>query len=52
MFKKSKWELWYDIQPQHIKDWYDQPRAIWYDSDMWKAFAFGIFFGVIVGLCM
>ena len=52
MFKKNKWEVWDDAQPQQIKDWYDQPRAIWYDSDMWKAFGFGTLFGVLIGLCM
>jgi hypothetical protein len=50
MFKKNKWEAWYDAQPQHIKDWYDQPRALWYDSDMWKAFGFGTLFGVLIGI--
>lgn len=50
MFKKNKWEAWYDAQPQHIKDWYDQPRALWYDSDIWKAFGFGTLFGVLIGI--
>lgn len=52
MFKKNKWEAWYDAQPEHIKRWYDQPRALWYDSDMFKAFGFGILLGVLIGLCM
>lgn len=52
MFKKSKWELWYDAQPEHIKRWMDQPQAIWYDSDMWKAGLIGFVFGVLIGLCM
>lgn len=50
MFKKSKWELWYDAQPEHIKRWYDEPRPIWYDSDMWKAGLTGVFVGIIIGL--
>ncbi len=50
MFKKNKWEVWYDAQPDHIKRWMDQPRAIWYDSDMWRAGAVGFFFGVLIGL--
>jgi hypothetical protein len=50
MFKKSKWELWYDAQPDHIKQWYDEPRPIWYDSDMWRAGFVGLFFGIIIGL--
>lgn len=52
MFKKSKWEMWYDAQPQHIKDWYDQPRALWYDSDMLKAGITGFIFGVLIGLAL
>jgi hypothetical protein len=50
MFKKNKWEAWYDAQPQHIKDWMDQPRAIWYDSDMWRAGATGLIIGLIIGM--
>ena len=52
MFKKNKWEAWYDAQPQHIKDWYDQPRALWYDSDMWRAGLFGVFLGILIGLAL
>lgn len=52
MFKKSKWELWYDAQPQHIKDWFDQPRPLWYDSDMWKAGTVGVVIGLCIGLML
>jgi hypothetical protein len=52
MFKKSKWELWYDAQPEHIKRWMDQDHAIWYDRDMYKAVAFGLFVGVLIGLAI
>jgi hypothetical protein len=52
MFKQNKWEAWYDAQPQHIKDWMDQPRAIWYDIDMWKAGFFGVVVGFLIGLCV
>ncbi len=50
MFKKSKWEAWYDAQPDHIKRWMDQDRPIWHDSDMWRAGLIGLFFGIIIGL--
>ena len=50
MFNLNKFQKWYDAQPQHIKDYYDQPRAIWYDSDMWKAGLFGAFVGLLIGL--
>ena len=52
MFKQNKWQAWYESQPQHIKDWMDQPQAIWYDSDMWKAGLFGVFVGVLIGLAV
>lgn len=52
MFKKNKWELWYDAQPQHIKDWFNQPRPLWYDSDMFKAFAYGLVIGLIIGVAI
>lgn len=46
----SKWQQWYEVQPQHIKDWLDQPRAIWYDSDMWKAGLLGFAIGLVIGV--
>ncbi len=49
MFKKSKWEAWYDAQPDHIKRWMDQDQPIWHDSDMWRAGLIGLFFGIIIG---
>lgn len=52
MFKKNKWEAWYDAQPEHIKSYLDQPHAIWYDSDMWKAGLFGLVIGIIIGLSL
>jgi hypothetical protein len=52
MFKQNKWEKWYEAQPQHIKDWMDQPRAIWYDSDMWKAGFLGFAIGLIIGVIL
>ncbi len=50
MFKKSKWEAWYDAQPDHIKRWMDQDQPIWHDSDMWRAGLIGLFFGIVIGL--
>jgi hypothetical protein len=52
MFKQNKWTAWYNAQPDHIKSWIDQPRAIWYDSDMLKAFAVGILVGLIIGVAI
>jgi hypothetical protein len=50
MFKQNKWQTWYDTQPQHIKNWIDQPRPAWYDRDMWKAGLYGVAIGFIVGV--
>ncbi len=50
MFKKNKWDVWYDAQPEHIKRWMDQDNPIWHDSDMWKAGLTGLFFGILIGL--
>lgn len=49
MFEPTKLEQWYDSLPQHTKE-YLKKQAIWHDSDMVKAFAFGVFFGFLIGL--
>jgi hypothetical protein len=48
MFKKNKWQAWYDAQPAHIKEWIDQPRAIWYDKDV----ALFCSIALVVGWCI
>jgi hypothetical protein len=52
MFKKNKWDVWYEAQPEHIQRWIDQPKAIWYDSDMWRAGLFGALIGFLIGLAV
>lgn len=52
MFKKNKWEAWYDAQPEHIQRWIDQPKPLWYDSDMFKVFAVGLLIGLLVGVAI
>lgn len=49
MFKANKWELWYDSLPPHTKE-YLKKQAVWHDRDMFKAFAFGAFIGLLIGL--
>lgn len=46
----SKWDDWYDSLPSHTKE-YLKNQPLWHDRDMFKAFAWGLFFGVLVGLC-
>ncbi len=45
MFKKNKWQAWYDAQPPHIQAWIDQPRPIWYDKDV----AFFVSVALVIG---
>ena len=52
MFKQNKWQVWYDSQPQHVKDWMDQDLPIWHDRDMWKAGIFGVVIGILIGLAI
>lgn len=49
MFKKTKWEAWYDAQPEHIKRWIDQPRPLWYDRDLIKVGLVAIVLGFAIG---
>ncbi len=51
MFKKNKWELWWDsLSPQMRTYLKNQP--VWHDKDMYKAFACGILFGLLIGLAI
>ena len=51
MFKQNKWEAWYDSLPQHTKD-YIKRQPVWYDRDMYKAFALGALLGFLIGWIM
>ena len=44
----NKWQSWYDSLPAHTKE-YLKNQPVWHDIDMFKAFAFGIFVGLIIG---
>jgi hypothetical protein len=50
MFKKNKWELWYDSLPLHTKE-YLKKQPVWHDRDVVKfvsiALVVGFFFGYI-----
>ena len=49
MFKKSKWDAWYDSLPSHTKEWIKR-QPIWHDRDMFKAFSVGVLIGILIGL--
>jgi hypothetical protein len=47
----SKYQQWYDSLPEHTKT-YLKSQPLWHDRDLYKAFAFGTIFGIIIGLCI
>lgn len=48
MFKLPHQE-WLEQQPKHTQEWLKK-QAVWHDSDMFKAVAFGAFVGFLIGL--
>ena len=48
---KSESQRWLEMQPKHTQEWLKK-QAIWHDRDMAKAFAFGAFIGIIVGVVL
>lgn len=47
----SKYQAWWDSLSPHTRE-YLKKQPIWHDRDLFKAFAFGILIGVLIGLCM
>jgi len=47
----NKWTLWYENLPQNTKE-YLKNQPVWHDRDIFKAVAFGIFVGMIIGICI
>ena len=48
---KTDLDKWYDDLPPHTKAWLKK-QPVWYDIDMFKAFAFGAFVGLLIGLIL
>lgn len=48
MFKKSKWESWYDSLPNHTKK-YLEKQPVWHDRDLFKVAGIAIIIGFAVG---
>lgn len=48
---KSEAQRWLEMQPKHTQEWLKK-QAIWHDIDLFKAFGFGIFFGIIIGVVL
>jgi hypothetical protein len=50
MFKLPH-QQWLEQQPKHTQEWLKK-QALWHDIDMVKAFLFGAFVGLIIGLIL
>lgn len=51
MFKQNKWEAWWNsLSPQ--MQTYLKAQPVWHDRDLYKAFAFGIMIGILVGVIL
>lgn len=48
---KSESQKWIEMQPRHTQEWMKK-QAIWHDADMFKSFAFGVFFGILIGVVL
>jgi len=46
---KNKWDIWYNNLPAHTRAYLDQ-QAVWRDSDVVMAVAFGFGLGLLIGL--
>lgn len=49
MFRKSKWQVWWDALPEQHKV-YLSSQPLWYDKDLYKAMAWGVLLGFLFGL--
>lgn len=47
----NKYQAWWDSLSPQMQE-YLKRQPVWHDRDLYKAFAFGIFFGILIGLCM
>jgi hypothetical protein len=49
MFRKNKWQEWWDNLPERDKV-YLSSQPLWYDRDLYKAMAWGGLLGFLFGL--
>lgn len=49
MFRKSKWEEWWDNLPEQHKV-YLSSQPVWHDRDLYKAMLYGAVIGFVIGL--
>ena len=48
--RREQWQAWYDSLPATTKA-YLNTQPLWHDRDMFKAWAFGLMLGILIGLC-
>lgn len=48
MFKKSKWQEWYDSLPEHTRI-YLEKQPIWHDRDLFKVGIASVIVGFAIG---
>jgi hypothetical protein len=47
----SKYQAWWDSLSPQMQE-YLKKQPVWHDRDLYKAFAFGLLFGVLIGLAI
>ena len=47
----SKYQAWWNSLSPQMQE-YLKKQPIWHDRDMFRSFAFGILFGIVIGLCL
>lgn len=47
----NKWDAWWDSLNPSTQE-YLKSQPLWHDKDLYKAFAFGTIFGILIGLCI
>ena len=47
----SKYQAWWDSLSPQMQE-YLKKQPVWHDKDMYKAFVFGILFGIIIGVAL
>ena len=47
----SKYQAWWDSLSPQMQE-YLKKQPVWHDRDLYKAFVFGLLFGVLIGLAI
>lgn len=47
----SKYQAWWDSLSPQMQE-YLKKQPVWHDRDLYKAFAFGLLFGILIGVAL